>query len=168
MQEKTGFVRSFPASNPPVFRVMIYIAQNIGNGYLIFATIVAKSPDIWYTPRMNAHTKDGIPNLREMFELSVNTSILLSIEMKAALLQETEQGMDTERLSFAITLLNDEKRYMITYFQHLLKTDRFPKKVPDLMSNLRRDYFARIRNREAKEKLEFTESDILQTIDDLI
>lgn len=128
----------------------------------------AKFPDIWYTSHMNAHTKDGIPNLRESAERLLWQSALLPIETKAALLRMIEQGMDTERLSSIVSILRNEKRYTIAYFQHLLKTNRFPKKIPDLMGNLRHDYFAQIMDRESKEKLDFIHSDILWSLDDVL
>lgn len=117
---------------------------------------------------MNAHTKDGIPNLGESAERLLWQSALLPIETKAALLRTIEQGMDTERLSSIVSILRNEKRYTIAYFQHLLKTNRFPKKIPELMGNLRHDYFAQIMNRESKEKLDFIHSDILWSLDDVL
>lgn len=100
---------------------------------------------------MSPGTQVGVSNQYELIESLLHESTLLSDEAKAALLQETKQATDPEEASRIVAFLKDEKQYILSYLRYLLKENRIPKEIPDLMSDLRRDYLVRMKRLESED-----------------
>lgn len=112
---------------------------------------LTKPHKICYDGIMSPGTQVGVSNQYELIESLLHESTLLSDEAKAALLQETKQATDPEEASRIVAFLKDEKQYILSYLRYLLKENRIPKEIPDLMSDLRRDYLVRMKRLESED-----------------
>ena len=76
----------------------------------------------------------------------------MELETKAELQDHYKESTDSEELSRIASFLREEKHHIVAFLQHLLREDRIPLNVLDLMSDIRRDYRSRIAAMEAKEQ----------------
>jgi hypothetical protein len=114
---------------------------------------------------MNPENAAAVSGLRHEIGRLLGSSVLLELETKAKIHDHTQETTDTEELSRIVAFLREEKGYIVAFLSYLLRENRIPESVTDLMGDIRRDYRTYMAVMEAREQRIVTESWMLVTLE---